>query len=83
MGLACDGSHIPFKPKSKKVAGEYRNYKGWSSILVLAWCNSYHLFTDGHVGSPGRLGDNSVIKSSWMYNELLKNREAWLAAQSM
>ena len=31
--LACDGSHIPFKPKSKKVADEYRNYKGWHSIL--------------------------------------------------
>ena len=36
--LACDGSHIPYHPLGgKKVKMQYRNYKGWTSILAVAF----------------------------------------------
>ena len=31
--LACDGSHIPFRPKCKKISGEYRNYNARAGLL--------------------------------------------------
>lgn len=38
--LACDGSHCPFRPPNKKVSQDYRCYKGWTSLLVLAFVDS-------------------------------------------
>lgn len=45
--LACDGSHIPFYPcGDKKVKMQYRNYKGWTSLLAVAFVDSYYRFFD-------------------------------------
>ena len=76
--LACDGSHIPFKPKNKTVGYDYRNYKGWTSILAVAFVDSFYRFFDVHVGYPGRAGDNTVLARNWLMLELKHNPEKWL-----
>ena len=70
--LACDGSHVPFRPSCKKTALDYKNYKGWTSILSVAFVDSYYHFFDIDVCWPGRAGDNIVLNSSW----LMKQRQA-------
>jgi hypothetical protein len=61
VAMAVDGTHIPFAPPDEATRGDYRNYKGWYSILVLAFVNSFYLFVDADVGSAGKSGDNSVM----------------------
>ena len=78
MNLACDGSHIPFTKYAKKDANDYRNYKGWHSILTVAFVDSFYCFFDLHVGYPGRAGDNTVLKSYWLMKEIQKDPEKWL-----
>ena len=67
VSLACDGSHVPFKPKGKRWQMEYRNFKGWTSILAVAFVDSYYRFFDIDVGYPGRAGDNTALNR---YNPL-------------
>ena len=76
--LACDGSHIPFKPPNKRVALDYRNYKGWFSILVVAFVDSYYRFFDLDVGYPGRAGDNTVLSRNWFMRALSQDSSKWL-----
>lgn len=49
--MAVDGTHLPFRPDTKTSAADYRNYKGWHSILAVAFVNSFHLFVDADVGA--------------------------------
>lgn len=80
VGMAVDGSHVPFRAPSKYY-NDYRNYKGWHSILVVAFVNSYHLFVNGEVGSPGRSGDNTVLSTCAFLSKMAEDereREAWL-----
>jgi hypothetical protein len=74
VALACDGSHVPFGTHH----GDYRNYKGWYSILVLGFVNSFHLFVDGDVGYPGKAGDNTVLRHSWLLSQITADPDAWL-----
>ena len=74
VAMACDGSHVPFRTHHD----HYRNYKGWYSILVVAFVNSFHLFVDGTVGYPGRAGDNTVLRSCYLLSQILEDPEAWL-----
>ena len=77
--MACDGSHIPFRPNCKKQhAKEYRNYKGWTSILAVAFTDSYYRFFDLHVGYPGKAGDNTVLKHYWLMKEIKADPDKWL-----
>ena len=76
--LACDGTHIPFKPPNKKVSLDYRNYKGWTSLLALAFVDSYYMFVDLDVGYPGRAGDNTVLRSNWLHAAICAAPEKWL-----
>lgn len=76
--LACDGTHVPFRPTSKSVAIDYRNYKGWYSILCVAFVDSYYRFFDVHVGFPGRAGDNTVLRHHWLMRELSADTNKWL-----
>ena len=78
--LACDGTHIPFKPKNKKYAKDYRNYKGWTSILGVAFVDSYYRFFDFDVGYPGRAGDNTVLKHNWLMKAITQEPEKWLGS---
>jgi hypothetical protein len=76
--LACDGSHIPFKPKGKKNQMEYRNFKGWTSILSVAFVDSYYRFFDLDVGYPGRAGDNTVLAHNWLMKAIAMDADKWL-----
>jgi len=79
VALACDGSHIPFNPKcSRKDAKEYKNYKGWNSILAVAFVDSYYRFFDVDVGAVGKSGDNTVLKHNWLMKEMAKDPDKWL-----
>jgi len=83
VALAVDGTHIPYRPDDKKTAIDYRNYKGWMSILAVAFVNSYHLFVDARVGAPGRSGDNTVLLDSWLMKAITRDREAWLGTNGV
>ena len=72
--MACDGSHVPFRTHH----GDYRNYKGWYSILVVAFVNSFYLFVGGDVGFPGKAGDNTVLRSSWLMKQITAHRREYL-----
>mmetsp|Transcript_21038 Transcript_21038/g.48204 ORF Transcript_21038/g.48204 Transcript_21038/m.48204 type:complete len:370 (-) Transcript_21038:247-1356(-) len=76
--LACDGSHIPFHPLVKSTAIDYRNYKGWYSILSVAFVDSYYRFFDLDVGYPGRAGDNTVLRSNWLMEAIAHDKDKWL-----
>lgn len=76
--LACDGTHLPFRPKNKRVALDYRNYKGWYSILAVAFVDSYYRFFDVHVGYPGRAGDNTVLAHYWLMKAINDDADKWL-----
>jgi hypothetical protein len=46
VGLAPDGSMIPYKPKDGERKQDFQNYKSWNSLNVIAIVNSYHVFVD-------------------------------------
>ena len=81
--MATDGSHIPFRPDDAATAIDYRNYKGWTSILAVAFVTSFFTFVDADVGAAGRSGDNTVLTDSWLLKEIAANREAWLGADGV
>ena len=76
--LACDGTHIPFHPKNRSVSSDYRNYKGWTSILAVAFTDSFYRFFEIDVGYPGRAGDNTVLKHSWLMHKFREDPDTWL-----
>ena len=76
--LACDGTHIPFRPDSKKDAQDYKNYKGWTSILALAFVDSFYCFADVDVGFAGRAGDNTVLRTNWLMRAIKNDPDTWL-----
>ena len=78
VALACDGSHIPFHPKNKRLAMDYRNYKGWCSILAVAFVDSYYRFFGVHVGYPGRAGDNTILARWKLMEDISGDPARWL-----
>lgn len=76
--MAVDGSHVPYNPRDAANALDYKNYKGWTSILAVAFVNSQHLFVDVNVGATGRAGDNTVLRSWDFVSRLQSNRDVWL-----
>ena len=78
IALACDGTHIPWKPKGMKLFLDYRNFKGWTSILAVGFVDSYYRFFDIDVGYPGRAGDNTVLKHNWFMKQVAQDANRWL-----
>lgn len=78
VAQAVDGSHIPWKPKGKALQMDYRNFKGWPSILAVAFVDSYYRFFELDVGWPGRAGDNTVLKHSWLMTAIGEDPDLWL-----
>lgn len=64
---ALDGKHIAFKPK-KQSANLFYNYKGFTSIVLLALADAYCKFLYIDVGCNGRISDGGVLdRSDLMY----------------
>ena len=78
VGMAVDGSHIPYVPQVERYRNDFKNYKGWMSILVVAFVNSFHFFVDAEVGATGNSGDSRVLGESWLLREVKNRRVAWL-----
>jgi len=57
---------------------DYRNYKGWYSILTVAFVDSYYRFFEVHVGYPGRAGDNTVLARMQFMEDLKADPDRWL-----
>ena len=76
--MAVDGSHIPFKPKNKTFCMDYRNYKGWTSILAVAFVDSFYRFFEVDVGYPGRAGDNTVLTRNPLLAKISADPDKWL-----
>ena len=81
--LACDGTHLAFKPKNAIVASDYRNFKGWTSILCVAFVDSFYRFFDVDVGYPGKAGDNTVLRNNWFMLEISKDHDKWLGTDGV
>ncbi|XP_049523939.1 uncharacterized protein LOC125945726 [Dermacentor silvarum] len=60
---SLDGCHFPVSPP-KESATDYRNYKGWYSIILLALVDHKYRFRYINVGSPGRCHDAYVYHRS-------------------
>jgi len=67
VGGAVDGTHVPWAPESEEHMEQFRNYKGWYSILVVAAVNSFYMFVDADVGRPGRMSDSTATQLSHFY----------------
>eukprot|EP00965_Chrysotila_dentata_P157327 5197729-Pleurochrysis_carterae.AAC.1 len=80
VGMACDGTHVPFNPDRNQNKNDFRNYKDWYSLLVVAFVDSFYCFVDADVGVgySGRSGDNTVLKFSWLLQQVYANPTAWL-----
>ena len=60
------------------MALDYRNYKGWYSLLTVAFCDSFYRFFDLDVGYPGRAGDNTVLGRNWLMRAISTDKDTWL-----
>ena len=78
VAMACDGSHCPFRG-----GPDYRNYKGWESILAVAFASPFHTFIGADIGAAGKSGDNTVLKDSWLMAQIQADPEAWLGKDGM
>ena len=76
--MAVDGTHVPYTPLYKRTSEDYKNYKGFHSILALAFVNSFYLFVDADVGFPGRAADNTVLARSSLMESIKEDPEKWL-----
>jgi hypothetical protein len=76
--MAVDGTHIPYTPLYRQTAEDYKNYKGFHSILALCFVNSFYLFVDADVGFPGRAADNTVLARSDMMEAIKQDPDKWL-----
>lgn len=76
--LAADGTHVPFHPTCKAYANDYLNFKGWHSILAVAYVDSFYRFFDVDVGAAGRAGDNTVLRHNWLLKAMVADPDKWL-----
>ena len=60
---ALDGKHIAIK-KPKKSGSEYFNYKGYFSLVLLAFVNAEYKFLWVNVGASGSLPDTQIFNRS-------------------
>ena len=58
VALVTDGCHVPYIPQKELTKKDYKNYKGWTSLLLVAFVNSFHLFVEVEAGHAGKSGDS-------------------------
>ena len=45
---------------------------------MVAFVNSFHLFVGGTVGFPGKAGDNTVLRTSWLMQQIKDHPDEYL-----
>ena len=70
---ALDGKHIAINQPWHSVAN-YRNYKGFFSVILMALVDADYRFIHVTVGAQGRLGDASVFKDGELCHKLSTNK---------
>jgi len=71
--LAVDGTHVPSWPPDLEYKNDYRNYKGWYSLNVLAYVTTYYTFASAEVGHPGRSCDISILRGCPLGQKILSD----------
>lgn len=69
---ALDGKHVVIQ-RPENTVGEFHNYKGTESIVLLAIVDSNYCFTYVNVGCQGRISDGGVFKNTSFYKKRGKN----------
>lgn len=67
---AVDGKHIRINHPGNSM---YFNYKGYSSVVVMAVADSDYRFVYVDIGSYGKDGDATIFQDSSLWKSLLKN----------
>jgi hypothetical protein len=80
VGTAVNGIHVPWKPDDARYTEDLHNYKGWHSILVVAFVNSYYMFSGVEIGWAGRSCDTRVTTHCKYYKKLQKDPTKHLGA---
>lgn len=70
--MIADGKHVAFRA-SKEDASQYFNYKGFSSIVLMALVDANYNFLYVDVGCNGRANDNNVFERSTLYTAINSN----------
>ena len=68
---AIDGCHVPFRAP-KNLSGDFYNYKGWSSVVLLAICDANGQALWIKSGIPGRHSDSGAFKATRLYRKISK-----------
>ena len=74
---ATDGKHIAIL-KSKHSGFDVHNYKGFYSVVLLAFVDYDYRFLAADVGVQGRISDGGVFKNSALYLALENNNSTCL-----
>jgi len=80
VALAVDGTHVPYVPEIATARADYMNYKGWSSVAVVAFVNSFYMFQQVEVGHPGRASDLTITRESKYMSLILSEPERFLGS---
>jgi hypothetical protein len=78
VGGCIDGTHVPYTPNSGECEEDFKNYKNWTSLLCIAFINSFYLFVDIDVAWPGRMHDKTCTEHSNFWTQMHLEREKWL-----
>ena len=83
VAMVSDGTHVPWRPDDAFTAEDFHNYKGWHSINVMAFVDSYYRFVDAEIGWPGRANDAGILEASPFVQRLRADREGWLGTDGV
>jgi hypothetical protein len=66
---ALDGKHVVIQ-RSENTVGEFYNYKGTESIILMAVVDANYCFIHVNVGCQGRISDGGVFGNTKFYRKL-------------
>jgi hypothetical protein len=78
VSTAVNGTHVPWAPDNNEYREDYHNYKGWHSILVIAFVSSFYMFQGVEIGWPGRNCDTRVTSRCSYFKKIARNPEKYL-----
>jgi hypothetical protein len=78
VGLAIDGTHIPWRVADGLPREDFHNYKGWYSTLAVAFVDSTYRFQGASVGWAGRCADTTCTSMSGFFNALKQDPARFL-----